>query len=62
MLVGLIPPPLCIRGRLKLTTDSPLSLHEHLPDAVAHREGAHKNLWFGKQKREARARNAISAD
>src|SRR5215471_8463071 len=42
MLVGLVPPPLGIRGRLKLTTDFPLSLQSH-PRDVLHREGTHKN-------------------
>jgi hypothetical protein len=60
MLVGLIPPPLRIPGRLKLTTDFPWLLHSHLRDVV-HCEGTHKNRWADKGKYERGEHNAIFA-
>jgi hypothetical protein len=60
MLVRLVPPPLGIRGRLKLTTDLPLALHSHLRD-VPHREGTHKNRRPDKGEYEGDEHTAISA-
>jgi hypothetical protein len=61
MLVGLVPPPLGIRGRLKVAPDDPMSLHSHLRD-VLHRESTHKNRWPDKEEYEGAEHTAISAD
>jgi hypothetical protein len=60
MLLGLVPPPLGIRGRLKLTTDFPRALHSHLRD-VLHRRGTHKDRRPDKGEHEGGELTAISA-